>query len=454
MDSRKRGPIAPAYLFLCLVLGGSAEGIWRNMVLQLLGVAIIAWAAWPGAGQKMRPRARQLFVIAVLAIAWVAIQMLPLPLSVWTHLGGRSIIVEGYRILGEPLPWLPVSVTPYRSLDSLLGVIPPLAIYVAIVSLGFYRPTWLTAALLLGAIGGVILDALQASGSGNVAKSPWCLYSEASCGHEAGFFANASHTAILLVCTLPFLAAVLASRGVSLRQSNRALIVAVAAAAILITVSVAPYRSLAVYALMPPVVAGSALILIPERSAWRKWRGLAAGFLLVGSAAGLVTTPVTGHNKADAQSAAESRAEILATSGRAIRDFFPWGSGLGSFRSVYQLHEDPARVRGTYVRHVHNDYVELAVETGLPGVLLTIVFLAWWVRAGSRAWRNDDAGAYARAASIASAAILLDSLVDFPLRTAAVSSLFAMCLSMLVQRPRAVARARPEWRPARHVVIE
>lgn len=143
---------------------------------------------------------------------------------------------------------------------------------------------------------------------------------------------------------------------------------------------------------------------------------------------------------------------MLATSGRAIGDFFPWGSGLGSFRSVYQLYEDPARVNDTYVRHAHNDYVELALETGLPGILLIVAFLAWWVRIASRAWRNVDA--YARAASIASGAILLHSLVDFPLRTPAISALFAMCLSLLVQRPRAVARVRPEWRPARHVVIE
>jgi len=45
-------------------------------------------------------------------------------------------------------------------------------------------------------------------------------------------------------------------------------------------------------------------------------------------------------------------------------------------------------------------------------------------------------------------------VVDFPLRTAAIGGLFAMCLSLLVQRPRATARVRPDWRPARHVVID
>ena len=45
MVSRARQLVAPLYLFLCLIIGGSAQGIWGNMVLQLLGLAIIAWAA-------------------------------------------------------------------------------------------------------------------------------------------------------------------------------------------------------------------------------------------------------------------------------------------------------------------------------------------------------------------------------------------------------------------------
>src|SRR5207302_7614479 len=42
---RMREAAAPLYLLLCLILGGSAQGIWANMVLQLLGLAMLAWAA-------------------------------------------------------------------------------------------------------------------------------------------------------------------------------------------------------------------------------------------------------------------------------------------------------------------------------------------------------------------------------------------------------------------------
>jgi O-antigen ligase len=136
-----------------------------------------------------------------------------------------------------------------------------------------------------------------------------------------------------------------------------------------------------------------------------------------------------------------------------LRDFMPWGTGLGSFRSVYQLYEKPEDVSNIYVIHAHNDYVELALETGVPGISVMIAFLVLWARAARRVWRYADAGPYARAASIASAAILVHSLVDFPLRTAAIGAVFAMCLALLVERRAQPVRARTDLRPTRHVVL-
>src|SRR4029079_11009156 len=136
---------------------------------QLVGLTIILWATWTASSRNIARPARELLVIAMLAIALIALQLVPLPASVWTHLSGRAQIAGGYRILGSELPALPLSLTPYRSLDSLFGLIPPLALFVAIVRLQAYRFTWLTAALLLGSIAGVVLGALQVTGSGNVA---------------------------------------------------------------------------------------------------------------------------------------------------------------------------------------------------------------------------------------------------------------------------------------------
>jgi O-antigen ligase len=132
----------------------------------------------------------------------------------------------------------------------------------------------------------------------------------------------------------------------------------------------------------------------------------------------------------------------------------PFGSGLGSFENVYHLYEVPEQVTSVYVVHAHNDYAEMALEVGLPGIILMLLFLVWWSLAVWRAWRTNEAGPFARAAAIASAAILIHSIVDFPLRTTAIAASFAMCLALLSS-----SRAAPpkqdegELRPARHVVI-
>ena len=165
MASGLRQLIAPAYLLLCLLIGGSAQGIWGNMILQLTGLALIAWAAMSRDDERIVEPARQLLWIAILALGVVALQLMPIPPSIWPHTGGRERIADGYRVLGLALSALPSSLTPYKTLDSMLGLIPPLAVFCAIVRLKAYRGSFMAVALIAGAIAGILLGALQVSSS-------------------------------------------------------------------------------------------------------------------------------------------------------------------------------------------------------------------------------------------------------------------------------------------------
>ena len=73
--------------------------------------------------------------------------------------------------------------------------------------------------------------------------------------------------------------------------------------------------------------------------------------------------------------------------------------------------------------HAHNDYVELALETGFPGALLLLLFLAWW--AASQLARMDrrwsPAPMHARRRSRRPPSVI-HCLVDFPLRTATIAA--------------------------------
>jgi O-antigen ligase len=452
MMSRARVAVAPLYLFACLVLGGSAQGIWQNMVLQLVGVGLIAWTAASSSREPLVAPARQALLIVMLGIAVVALQLIPLPASVWPHLGARGAVADGYRALGLAVPPQPLSLTPYTSLNSLLGMIPPLALFCAMVGLKAYRGKWIALALLAGTVAGILLGALQVASSAEL--SPWYLYADTNPHSAVGFFANSNHMAILLVVTVPFLAAIAAVGRSDNMQRYSAVIALCAGAALVVLVGVALNGSLAAYGLVLPTLVASALILLPPNSRLRLWTVALGAILAVAVVVALETVPIGGTKFGeDATSSVDSRTEILATSTSALRDFLPLGSGLGSFRTVYHLYEQPNEVTPTYVVHAHNDYVELALETGLAGIVVLLVFLGWWGVAVWRVWRTAEAGPFARAAAIASAAILVHSLVDFPLRTAAISACFGMCMALLADRRAPLPSDPSDLRATRHVSI-
>jgi putative inorganic carbon (hco3(-)) transporter len=131
-----------------------------------------------------------------------------------------------------------------------------------------------------------------------------------------------------------------------------------------------------------------------------------------------------------------SRGEFLVNGIEMVRNFAPFGSGLGTFRDIYPWYEDSAKIGTTYVNHAHNDLLELVIETGLAGLAVLALFLRWFL---SRAWslwngaRADNP--VALTATLAITAVLLHSLVDYPLRTAAVSSLIALCCVVAMRQP-------------------
>src|SRR5690606_11419873 len=99
------------------------------------------------------------------------------------------------------------------------------------------------------------------------------------------------------------------------------------------------------------------------------------------------------------------------------------------FRSVEPLEQlDP-----TFFNHAHNEYLETWLEAGWPGAILIVAFLVWYGRRSWGAWRAGPSRErdLQRAASIGLLAMLAHSAVDYPLRTATLACLFALCAAVL-----------------------
>jgi O-antigen ligase len=444
----------PAFLFICLILGGaSAAGLWANLLLQLIGILIIGWALIAQRRTPMSAAGRQLFALVIAMLLVILVQLIPLPPAIWTLFPGREQVAEGYRLLGLPLPWLPVSLTPHLTLASALWLLPALAVLLGIVKLGSFKASWIAWVIIIVAAMSVAVGALQLS-SGD--QSGWRFYRVTNYGAATGFFANANHLATLLLVTIPFLAALYAGARRGSRSAQRAsgLLVIVLGALAVVLVGLGINASLAGVGLAVPVVGASLLMVRSRKKKLPIWSAPAVAVLAAAALYVVFSAPLgnnlTGEN---ARANPGSRYTSFTYSIEAAKDFMPLGSGIGSFVNIYRTYENQAAITRTYMNHVHGDYIELALETGVVGLAVLLIFLLWWGRRVVAIWRSEEVDQFARAATVASAAILAHSAVDYPLRTAAISAIFAACIALMAEPRARTGRseaAEPE-KKARHL---
>lgn len=128
------------------------------------------------------------------------------------------------------------------------------------------------------------------------------------------------------------------------------------------------------------------------------------------------------------------RVALWMDTAKMVRDFPLWGVGLGAWSTVFPQYQEAA-VSRTYFREAHNDYVELAAETGVLGAGL----LTWFFVLVAQRLRN---GLRAAAASVrpffialggAISVMAVHEIVDFNLQIPAIAVLFTVLLGLMVR---------------------
>lgn len=448
--SRAKQAALPLYLLLCLLLGGSSQALWGNALLQLLGLGLLVWAALTRDPAPIGVAGRRLLWIAAAAILLVVAQLVPLPPAIWTGLPGREFIAAGYGLLGMPLPWQPVSEAPYDTMATALTLLPPLAMVIAMLRLRHWRASWLLAAVFAGTAIAVLLGVLQVSaGDGS-----WYFYRRTNLGAAVGPFANGNHFATLLLAAFPLLVAlVISMRRQAADKSGRSINLALAAAAgSVLLIGLVINRAMAVLVIGPAVAAASALLAM-RLSRRRTRQGLVLTVALLAAAGAAVAIAGRSLPALGAAASIETRQEYWSTSLPAIKDQWLTGSGFGTFVQTYRRYEDPQIADRWFANHAHNDYLELAIEGGVPAMLVLLAFLLWWAGRARDSWTGEAAAIEQKAATIASAAILLHSLFDYPLRTAGIAAVFAACLALLAGARGAGLRVAAGSDEARHASL-
>ncbi len=432
--------LTPGFLLLALVLGGaSREAPLPNLILQAVAVVVILGALATG---RLTNRASSplllALVVLVLAVAGVgALQLIPLPADLWPKLPGRESVAAGFSMLGLALPNLPVSLAPNETLLALGGFLPPLAV----LALGLALPWRAFCGLLRWAVVFMACAACLFGLAQAFLGQPGGLYLYASTnlGWPVGFFANVNHQATLMLMAFPFLAAA-ASRvafGWAVGDRDMGLAAFLVAAAILLTVGIITAGSQFGYWLFGPIVGASILVYRGPALSW-KHGAAAAGLsaVLVGCGFVLWNSPLfqmLGLERPANLFEDNGRALIFRTTWEAIQSYWPVGSGLGSFEEAYPGFEDLSAVTNNFVNMAHNEYLQILMEYGAVGAVFLFCGVLWWGVATVHVWFKPDLEdlRLRRAGSVALGVVLLHSLVDYPLRTAAIASL-AMACSVLM----------------------
>jgi O-antigen ligase len=448
--------LAAGMLSLSIVLGGGTRsGYLSDALLQLVAIpplliAVSRLAALRRSDPKAFRHTRPGLLFAAAIVLVPLSQLVPLPPALWALLPGHAPIAAAYDALGRSPAWLPISVSPDATTLTALALLPPLALFLCVMLLDYRERRLLSLLLVALAVASAFLGLLQISQG---ASSPLRFFATYNASQAVGFFANKNHLAALLYAALAFAAVFALDVGSSIRlERNRTwfearglLLVTLSLLVIVVLIAVeAVAHSRAGMALTMACLVGVCALAYSRRAHKRT----PAGLILAAVAIAAVLVVQFGLYRILQTFAADpfddSRFLFLRNTIAAAKAYMPFGAGMGTFVPVYAMFEKPADVFPQYINHAHNDFAELWLESGAFGIALLGAFLLWFVVRAVKIWRGSAlAGGdldrlLARAATLVIALLLAHSLVDYPLRTAAIMAVFAIACGLMLE-PVAVA---------------
>jgi hypothetical protein len=441
--------LAPAYLLLCLVLGGaSAAGFLVNGALQLLGLLCILTVVLSGSLPQLSRPARILLMLFAAAGMLLILELVPLPPLLWRLLPGRDLAAAGFDLVGGGAPWLPISQSPDRTVAALLAIIPPFAMLLLIFASSGYGRLYALYVLVAVAVVSVFLGIFQKMQGPD---SLYYIYDVTNRGGVVGFFANRNHLATLLLTTLPFIGAIAISPKRKSQEVDAKIgrLMMTGCVALLIAVGVVVVKSAAGWLLLTPTLLAAAAVFIrgEHGTVPRSLIQIGLTIGLVCSVAAVVA-PIKINDLGDKLSGIDPhmRNHSIRTTAAASLDYLPFGSGGGTFQRIYPHYEDVKEASLEYLNHAHDEYVEVALEHGLPGIALLVSAFIFWIAQGRRLWRSGEGDALARAGFVAIGVLFAHSLVDYPTRTAALAVVAAIAAALMVAPESA---EMPAWQSTR-----
>jgi hypothetical protein len=436
--------ILASWLLVVFLIGGASRADVQSLViLRPLSAFVLGYAICTVSVEQLREY-RWLLVLAVCAVLLPLLQLVPFPPSLWHGLPGRSLIVEVDSAAGLNDIWRPLTLTPAATRNAVWSLMVPLSVLALGIQLSNLHLRALLPVVLAIGYASALLGIMQMASD---PQGPLYFYRVTHNGSAVGLFANRNHQAVLLAALVPtVIACVLIYRpgkglpGVWGRSA--APVMAVASIAVilplvLVTGSRAGMLAGILAIIVSPLLltglrpgapcddaaAATSVNFAKARAPWL----IAAGALALVLLTVFLGRAVAFERLIGTDPDAEMRIRMIPTVLSMIREYWPWGSGFGSFPAVYQIHEPDALLAPQYMNQAHNDWLDIPLSGGLPAAtlllaaLLALIATARLRMSAGRAGRHN--ALMARLGLLILALLGLGSISDYPLRVPSLACL-------------------------------
>lgn len=375
--------------------GGSAQNLWSDHLLQLIMVPLVMLGLTKLFENRLGNISRGLVLSIILLLVF---QFIPIGTT------------SGLPVFSSLEPnWAFWSASPSRALESVLFTISILGFALFISNLNDHQQERLIKFIILGFVINMLVGIIQLSYGARITISNVLPFDITS-----AMFANENHFSSLVYMVIPLIA------WRFLATAWRPLIfVLIAVFIVLFQFAVGSRAGMAI---------ASGLSLFSYF-----WFGvsivpLKAKQLMLGLIPLIVAVGFYYYLSNEIQTGA-SRNVFFANTWQAIQNHWVGGTGLGSFVIIYPMYEAREEISYVYANHAHNDFLELLLEVG---IVLIPMFLLFAFQIAKYSIRSK----LSQAAGLSILAVLLHSIVDYPLRTMAISVIFGILSAIILsQRP-------------------
>jgi len=429
--------VAAILVFALAFGGGGSKYGFANLLVQIAALVALSFHRqaffefWKTAPITLR-------CLVGLSVLLPALYLVPLPPSIWAGLPGRDLVFQSLELVNGAeggQVWSTLSVDPIRTLLALTAVIAPLAL----LTIGWSAPRDRLITIGWIAVGFGLINFLIGIPQVLTNSEMGVLYPENPMpGVLFGTFANRNSTGLFLVAALS-LASFLPA---PLQWARKAVVIRVLICALLVVAIVLTRsRTALVLALLPLGLAALRIVLAKlgardgasdRRSPWVIVVPAVLAVAVIGAV--LAASPGRFGMVLDRfnEGPADARVYIWDDGAYAVDRYWPIGSGTGTFDEVFQIDESLENMTARRAGRAHNDYIEVAIETGVLGLgliagwLALLTWLSWKARNSHDRW-------IAWSGSLVLGAVALQSITDYPLRNQSLLVLASFALLVLIR---------------------